>query len=58
MNLKGILIDLDHTIYDYNIAHKAAINAVFDLLEKTQSSRIKNNSFIKTPYNSKQNPPK
>jgi len=34
MNYKGILIDLDNTIYDYNKAHKTALTKTIDHLAK------------------------
>ena len=30
MKYKALLLDIDHTLYDYTIAHKKALDAVFD----------------------------
>jgi len=30
MNYKGLLLDLDHTLYDYDTAHKAALNETLE----------------------------
>ena len=34
MSFKACLLDLDHTIYDYEIAHKAALSASIELLAR------------------------
>lgn len=36
-HFKGILLDLDHTLYDYDPCHKAGMNQVFDWLQKSFS---------------------
>lgn len=34
MSFKGILLDIDHTIYDYDTTHSIALNSVFDHIQK------------------------
>jgi len=38
MFYKGVIFDLDNTIYDYNLCHNKAINEVFDYLIKNNKS--------------------
>lgn len=41
MNVKGILLDIDNTLYDYNKAHKVALDNVLDsLVDKYSLDRI------------------
>lgn len=35
MKIKGILLDIDDTLYDYNKSHLAALSAVFNKLKKS-----------------------
>jgi FMN phosphatase YigB (HAD superfamily) len=48
MFYKGIIFDLDNTLYDYEICHKTAINEIFNFLVKKNSSL--NIEYIKCEY--------
>ena len=48
MKYKAILLDIDNTLYDYNITHKIAIENVLDFCEKEFS---KNKLTIEKAYN-------
>ena len=48
MFYKGIIFDLDNTIYDYNLCHNTAINEVFDYL--IQNNNSLNIEYIKRVY--------
>lgn len=41
--IKGILLDIDNTLYNYNLAHQAGLNAVFSFIDKI----FKKEDFIK-----------
>jgi len=47
MKYKGILLDIDHTIYDYNTVHKKSIEK---LLQLTQNETGKDKSIICNSY--------
>jgi len=53
MLIKGVIFDLDNTIYDYNNAHKKALEILFKYLKETynineQINYRKFNHIIKT----------
>ena len=50
MFYKGIIFDLDNTLYDYDLCHNKAINEVFDYLIKTIQTSI-DKDYIKCVYN-------
>lgn len=47
MLIKGIIFDLDNTIYDYNNAHKKAIKKLFEYLEIKEIDYKKYNHIVK-----------
>ena len=51
MFYKGIIFDLDNTLYDYNICHNTSLNKVFNfILENSKSVLINDINYIKKIY--------
>jgi HAD superfamily hydrolase (TIGR01509 family) len=46
--VKGILIDIDDTLYDYKTTHNKIINLVYNYLDENQKEVLPRDKFVKT----------